>query len=85
MRARARDRNRRRAETLAAAEVTPGGVIKLPTWITVTCPSCRHQAHMAIRLENVGKMRCSRCGCRDPIVAGREPLRSWSRYRRRAR
>jgi Zn ribbon nucleic-acid-binding protein len=57
-------------------------IIRFPTRITVTCPSCRHQAQIAIQLEHVGKLRCSKCGHRDPIVAGREPLRTWSRYRR---
>ena len=70
-----------RAEAKAAAE-TVGGIVRLPTWINVRCPDCRHQARIAILLEHVDKLKCSRCGCRDPIVAGREPLRKWSRYRR---
>jgi Zn ribbon nucleic-acid-binding protein len=60
-------------------------VIRLPTRLTVRCPSCRHQATIAILLEHVGKLKCSKCGHHDPIVAGREPLRTWSRYRRGGR
>jgi hypothetical protein len=65
------------AETAATARV-----IRLPTRLTVTCPSCRHQATIRILLEHVGKLTCSKCGHRDPIIAGREPLRQWSRQRR---
>jgi len=57
-------------------------VRKLPTWLTVRCPKCRHQARIAIMLEDVNKLICSCCGHRDPMVAGREPLRAWTRYRR---
>lgn len=60
----------------------PPKIVKLPTRLNVKCPACRHQAVIFLRLENVAKLKCSRCGDRHPIVQGREPLRTWSRYRR---
>ena len=57
-------------------------VKRLPTWISVRCPDCRHSARIAIHLELVPRLKCSRCGHRNPIVGGREPLRTWAKYRR---
>lgn len=59
-------------------------IIKLRTWITVRCVACGHSARIGIHLEHVGKLKCSKCGDKHPIVAGREPLRQWAKYRRGA-
>lgn len=55
---------------------------RLRTWVTVRCLNCRHQVRIGIYLEQASKLKCSKCGTKDPIVQGREPLRNWSRYRR---
>lgn len=65
---------------------------KLRTWVTVRCPACGHSARVGLQIGTAPKdedgfalppkLKCSRCGHRDPIIAGREPLRQWSRYRR---
>lgn len=68
---------------LADARGNPVEVKRYPTRLQITCPGCGHAAVVALMLADVAKLRCSRCGCADPIIAGREPLRTWARSRRK--
>lgn len=57
-------------------------VTRYPTKLMIQCPQCRHMGMIAIFLEHVDKLKCSRCGNRNPIVQNREPLRRWAKQRR---
>jgi hypothetical protein len=60
-------------EVAAICSCTPGG------------PACRHKATVEIDLRDVAKLRCKRCGHRDPLIVGRAPMQAWARSRRAAR
>jgi hypothetical protein len=55
---------------------------KYPTRLAVRCPQCERQAQVELFLDQVRRLRCSRCGSRDVIVVSRDRLRSWSARRR---
>jgi uncharacterized protein (DUF983 family) len=55
---------------------------KYPTRLHVRCPQCQHQGIVAAFLDKPPKLRCSKCGNRDPIVTTRDRTRAWSARRR---
>jgi Zn ribbon nucleic-acid-binding protein len=48
----------------------------------VRCPKCQHAGTVEVMLDQVRKLRCSRCGHHAPVISGRSPLTSWSTRRR---
>lgn len=55
---------------------------KFPTRLHCICSRCGHQGSANIFLDQVSKLKCKACGCRDVVVAGRDNAsRSWSRRR----
>jgi predicted RNA-binding Zn-ribbon protein involved in translation (DUF1610 family) len=69
-----------RAQT--AALVEQWQIQKAPTRLDLECPRCGQCASVTIELKPGLKFRCSRCGLRDPIIAGCNQLRRWSTSRR---
>lgn len=59
-------------------------VRKYPTRLAVRCPQCAHQGMVVAFLDRPLKLKCSRCGNRNPIVVTRDRTRAWA-SRRRAR
>lgn len=59
-----------------------GTIRKYPTRLQVRCPQCQHQGVIAVFLDKPLKLKCSRCGNRDPIVVTRDRTRVWSGERR---
>jgi ribosomal protein L37E len=66
------------------------GADRLKTELQVICRGCGKRAYvktyLPTRKDENGfvmplRLRCSRCGHGDPIIVGREPLRSWSKRR----
>ena len=57
-------------------------VTRVPTMLSILCPACGRTKQIKAFIDRPLKLRCRKCGCRDPIVQGREPLRSWARRRR---
>ncbi len=55
---------------------------KYPTKLKVQCPQCWHQGVIAVFLDKPLKLKCSRCGNRNPIVVTRDRMRVWSGQRR---
>src|SRR6266516_2916033 len=72
-----------RAETAALLEQYRGPIQKEPTRLQVTCPKCGQQGTVTTELRSGLRFRCTRCGHRDPIIAGCDQLRRWSTSRRR--
>ena len=70
-------------DTYLGADGQPVPVKRFPTELAITCPRCDHRGVATIFLSDVSKLKCSKCGCAAPIVAGREPLRSWATRRRK--
>lgn len=67
----------------AEAKIAPtASVRRLPTRVTLTCPKCQHSGVVEIFLDQVDKLRCSKCGHHAPTISGRSPLAGWSRKRR---
>jgi DNA-directed RNA polymerase subunit RPC12/RpoP len=57
-------------------------VRKFPTKLAVRCPRCQHQGVVAVFLDKPPKLRCAKCGSRDPIIVQRDRTRTWARQRR---
>jgi ribosomal protein S27E len=55
---------------------------KYPTRLQVRCPDCLHQGVVAAFLDKPLKLKCSKCGNRNPIVVTRDRTRAWSAQRR---
>jgi hypothetical protein len=61
----------------------PVAIRRLPTRLEVRCQGCGRRATVETFLDRVCDLRCSRCGTRDPVIAGRSPLSQWARRRRK--
>jgi hypothetical protein len=44
--------------------------------------TCGHQGTVSIFLDKVPKLRCAKCGNRNPIICSRDRSRVWSGQRR---
>jgi hypothetical protein len=81
---RPRPRQLSKAELRAqsAALVEQWQIQKAPTRLDLKCPRCGRCASVTVELRPGLKLRCSRCGLKDPLIAGRDQLRTWASYRR---
>ena len=59
-----------------------GIIKKFPTRLMVSCPQCSHQGVVEIFLDKPLKLKCSRCGNRNPIIPTRDRTRVWAGHRR---
>jgi transcription elongation factor Elf1 len=57
-------------------------VRRYPTKLQVRCPQCRHQGVVSVFIDKPLKLKCSRCGNRNPIVVTRDRTRVWAGQRR---
>lgn len=71
--------NDRRCELDALMAACTVPVRRFETKVNVHCPDCQNQWQVLLG-NDPGS--CVRCGHRNPIVAGRDGLRRWSRQRR---
>jgi uncharacterized protein (DUF983 family) len=55
---------------------------KYPTRLHVRCPQCQHQGVVEAFLDKPPKLRCTKCGNRNPIITSRDRTRAWSAQRR---
>jgi hypothetical protein len=58
---------------------------RYPTRLELRCISCGHFGVVRVFLDKAPKLVCSRCGDRNPVIAGQggyDSLRSWSAQRR---
>ena len=58
------------AEAKAAPKVP--AVRKCPTRLNVRCPKCQHAGTVEVYLEQVRKLKCSRCGHHAPVISGQK-------------
>jgi Zn ribbon nucleic-acid-binding protein len=63
----------------------PVPIKRYPTRLDIKCPACRRKATVEVMLTDVAKLKCSRCGHRNPLIVGRAPMQAWARSRRAAR
>jgi uncharacterized protein (DUF983 family) len=61
---------------------TNAAIRKYPTRLHVRCPQCQHQGIVHAFLDKPLKLRCTKCGNRDPIVTSRDRSRLWAARRR---
>jgi hypothetical protein len=54
---------------------------RFPTRLHVRC-QCGHQSYVAVFLNKPLKLKCTKCGNRNPIVTSRDRTRVWSGQRR---
>jgi hypothetical protein len=54
---------------------------RFPTKLHIRC-TCGHQGTVSIFLDKVPKLRCTKCGNRNPIICSRDRSRVWSGQRR---
>jgi ribosomal protein S27E len=45
----------------------------------IRCQQCQHQGVVSAFLDRPLKLKCTRCGNRDPIVTSRDQTRTWKR------
>ena len=64
------------AETLDALQVR-----RVPTKLHIRCP-CGHQGSVEVFLDKPPRLRCVKCGNRNPIICSRDRSRVWSAQRR---
>jgi predicted nucleic acid-binding Zn ribbon protein len=57
-------------------------VRRFPTKLFVRCAACGHQGVVQTYINTSPKLKCSRCGARNPHVGGRDFLRRWANQRR---
>jgi hypothetical protein len=57
-------------------------VRRFPTKLFVRCGNCGHAGTVSTYINTSPKLVCSKCGCRNPIVSGRDELRAWANRRR---
>jgi Zn finger protein HypA/HybF involved in hydrogenase expression len=57
-------------------------VRRFPTRLYVRCRTCMHEAQVKLFLDQVQRLRCSRCGSRNVTVISRDRLAAWSTRRR---
>jgi ribosomal protein S14 len=54
-------------------------VRRYPTRLHVRCPQCARQGIAECFLDTPPKLRCTKCGNRDPIITSRDSTRTWKR------
>jgi|HubBroStandDraft_6_1064221.scaffolds.fasta_scaffold393836_2 ribosomal protein S27AE len=59
----------------------PVEIKRYPTALDIRCPACGHTGTATIFLADASKLKCGKCGCTSPEIAGREPLRTWAARR----
>ena len=64
------------AETLDDLQVR-----RVPTKLHIRCP-CGHQGSVEVFLDKPPRLRCVKCGNRNPIICSRDRSRVWSGQRR---
>ena len=57
-------------------------VKRYPTKLAVRCPQCQHQGVVELFLDRPPKLKCTKCGNRDPIITSRDSTRTWKARRR---
>jgi predicted nucleic acid-binding Zn ribbon protein len=55
---------------------------RFPTKLYCRCAACGHQGVVQTYINTSPKLKCSRCGARNPHVGGRDFLRRWANQRR---
>jgi hypothetical protein len=69
--------NKPRADS--AQDQTSIPIRRFPTRLHVRCVQCQHQGFVVAFLDRPPKLRCTRCGNRDPIITDRDCTRTWKR------
>jgi ribosomal protein S27E len=54
---------------------------RFPTRLHVRCGRCLHQGHVVAFLDKPLKLKCTKCGNRNPIVTSRDRTRVWAGQR----
>jgi hypothetical protein len=68
--------------TRASIDSSSGVTVRrFPTRLHVRC-HCGHQGQVAMFLDKPLKLKCTKCGNRNPIVTSRDRTRVWSGQRR---
>ncbi|MFY9958319.1 hypothetical protein [Bradyrhizobium sp.] len=57
-------------------------VRRFPTKLYCRCGNCGHTGTVSTYINTSPKLVCSKCGCRNPHVGGRDFLRGWANRRR---
>jgi|tagenome__1003787_1003787.scaffolds.fasta_scaffold19422794_2 DNA-directed RNA polymerase subunit RPC12/RpoP len=57
---------------------------RYPTRLGVRCGDCGREATVTVFLDQTSRLRCSKCGSRQVIIASRDRMSGWARRRRGA-
>jgi hypothetical protein len=64
------------------ANIDETRIRRYPTRLHARCPQCSHQGIVELFLDTPPKLKCTKCGNRNPIITSRDRTRAWAGQRR---